>query len=315
MKVMNSYRDSQLLESVSPEKISLYLKTNGWIKIAEKASLGSIWKLAKNPDISLLLPLNQEYSDFKQRIFEVIMILEEVEKRPKLEIIKGLTRTNDTVIKKNRGIIEVKIKSIHENKSEIKAREIGIFLKAMQDYYDTFGQLAFMNEDFQDKDIAVGKNQIISELELSLIDTFYDGSFSLVLGLGEKQITVPKNNNEALGLQATEQLINFIQDANAENLDEFQTDLFSLDKEVLNKFNNIVDCLLKLESNISFDWESTEKNKGRIVEISHEKLILAKDIIASVERIISVKESLLISSKESLYFNQSIINSRFFWWF
>lgn len=120
---MNNYIDSQALKFISPEKISLYLKTNGWIKIAEKSSLGSIWELKSNRKISLLLPLNKEYSDFHQRMLEVILILEEVEKRPKLEIIKGFTKTSDTAIKKNREIIEVRTKSIYENKYEIKALE------------------------------------------------------------------------------------------------------------------------------------------------------------------------------------------------
>ncbi len=142
---MNNYIDSQAFEFISPEKISLYLKTNDWVKIAEKPSLGSIWELESNREISLLLPLNKEYSDFHKRMFEVILILEEVEKRPKLEIIKGLTRTSDTAIKNNREIIEVRTKSIYENKYEIKAREVGIFLKAMQDYYSSFGDLVFMN--------------------------------------------------------------------------------------------------------------------------------------------------------------------------
>ena len=100
---MNNYIDSQAFEFISPEKISLYLKTNDWVKIAEKPSLGSIWELESNRKISLLLPLNKEYSDFHKRMFEVILVLEEVEKRPKLEIIKGLTRTSDTAIKNKIG--------------------------------------------------------------------------------------------------------------------------------------------------------------------------------------------------------------------
>jgi hypothetical protein len=283
---MNNYIDSQLLELISPEKISLYLKTNGWVKIAEKASLGSIWELEENSEISLLLPLNHEYSDFEKRMFEVILILEEVEQRPKLEIIKGLTRTSDIAIKRNREIIEVRTKSIYKNKYEIKdkyeikAKEVGIFLKAMQDYYDTFGQLALMNEEIESKNVAARKNQINSELELSLVDTFH-GSFGLVLGLGEKRNT--KETEETISAQATEQLIHLIQDSNSKNLDNFKLKLSSLEKNIFNEFKKIINYLLKLESNIFFDWGSTAKNKGGIAEISHEKLISVKELIAKEE--------------------------------
>ncbi|MGL6343419.1 MAG: hypothetical protein ACRC80_30295 [Waterburya sp.] len=277
---MNNYIDSQLLELISPEKISLYLKTNGWIKIAEKASLGSIWELEENPEISLLLPLNQEYSDFEKRMFEVILILEKVEQRPKLEIIKGLTRTSDTAIKSNREIIEVRTKSIHENKYEIKAREVGIFLKAMQDYYDTFAKLACMNEKIESQDVVARKNQINSELELSLVDTFH-GSFGLVLGLGKKENI--KETEETISAQATEELIHFIQDTNSKNLDSFKIKLSLLEKDIFNEFKKIINYLLKLESNIFFDWGSTAINKGGVAEISHEKLISVKELIAKEE--------------------------------
>lgn len=277
---MNNYIDSQAFEFISPEKISLYLKTNDWVKIAEKPSLGSIWELESNRKISLLLPLNKEYSDFHKRMFEVILVLEEVEKRPKLEIIKGLTRTSDTAIKNNREIIEVRTKSIYENKYEIKAREVGIFLKAMQDYFSTFGDLVFMNENIESKDVSSRKNQIRSELELSLVDTFH-GSFGLVLGLGKKRDS--RTSEETVSSQATEEFIHLIQGTNSKNLDKFKTKLSSLEKNIFNEFKKIINHLLKLESDIFFDWGSTAQNKGGVAEISHEKLISVKELIAKEE--------------------------------
>lgn len=277
---MNNYINSQAFEFISPEKISLYLKTNGWIKIAEKLSLGSIWELESNRETSLLLPLNKEYSDFHKRMFEVILILEEVEKRPKLEIIKGLTRTSNIAIQKNREIIEVRTKSIYENKHEIKAKEVGIFLKSMQDYYSTFGDLVFMNEDIESTDVSSRKNQIRSELELYLVDTFH-GSFGLVLGLGEKRDS--HTSEETVSSQATEEFIHLIQGTNATNLDKFKTKLSSLEKNIFNEFKKIINHLLKLESDIFFDWGSTAKNKGGVAEISHEKLISVKELIAKEE--------------------------------
>ena len=280
MKAVNNYIDSQALEFISPEKISLYLKTNGWKKIAEKPSVGSIWKLKSNRKVSLLLPLNKEYSDFDKRMFEVILILEEVEKRSKLEIIKGLTKTSNIAIQKNREIIEVRTKSIYENKYEIKAREVGIFLKSMQDYYSTFGNLVFLNEDIESKDVSSRKNQIRAELELSLVDTFH-GSFGLVLGLGQKRDF--RTIEDTVSSQATEEFIHLIKGTNSKNLNEFKTKLYSLDKNIFNEFKKIINNLLKLESDIFFDWGSTTKNKGGVAEISHEKLIYVKELIAKQE--------------------------------
>jgi hypothetical protein len=66
-------------------------------------------------------------------------------------------------------------------------------------------------------------------------------------------------------------------------LDKFKTKLSSLEKNIFNEFKKIINHLLKLESDIFFDWGSTAQNKGGVAEISHEKLISVKKIIAKEE--------------------------------
>ena len=276
----SDYNQQNLINNISPDKVSFYLKNNGWIKKAENKKIGSIWQLKNNKDISLILPLDQKYSDFQNRLFEIILILEEVENRPRSEIYKALTKASSIAKKENREIVEIIFKSIDNNKQEIKAKNIGILLQSLQDYYSSFGNNFFINSKSKNKDFLNKRKSIESELELSLVDTFH-GSFGLVLGLGKhQQIDIFQ---ETISSQATEYLIELLNLTDSRHIEDFKKKLASAEKNIFYDFKRIINYLVKLESNTFFDWGSTVDGKGGFCQISYERAIVIKDIIEKQE--------------------------------
>lgn len=269
-----------LFNEISLDKIEFYLKNNGWIKKAENKNIGSIWELESNKEISFILPLNQDNPGFKTRLFETILILEEVEDRPKSEICKALAKTSSIAKQENREIIEIIFKSVFENKQEIKAKHIGVLLKSIQDYYNSFGTNLFINPKSRKKDIFDKRKSIEAELELSLVDTFH-GSFGLVLGLGKtRQIDIFQ---ETVSSQATEYLIELMSLTGSESTEKLKQELSAANKNIFYDFKKIINYLVNLESNVFFDWGSVIDGKGKSCQISYERALAIKDIIEKQE--------------------------------
>ncbi|MBP2144902.1 hypothetical protein J2129_000356 [Methanofollis sp. W23] len=88
-------RDYSLLSSLHPLDIAEYLSSRGWKNLEVNPEKFSTWEYVdeENNDrniFDILLPLNQEFKDYEIRIGEIINILENVEKRPQIEILKDL---------------------------------------------------------------------------------------------------------------------------------------------------------------------------------------------------------------------------------
>ena len=272
--------EQNLLNDISIDKIKFYLINNGWIKKAENKSIGSIWELKDDSNVSLILPANEEKIDFKTRLFETFLILEEVENRPKSEIYKALTKASSIARKENREIVEIVFKAVYDKKQEIKAKELGVLLKSIQDYYISYGKNLFINPKSKKKDVLDRRKSIESELELSLVDTFH-GSFGLVLGLGiSMQIDIFQ---ETVGSKATEYLIDLISLTDYEHTEKFKEELSFADKNIFYDFKKIINYIVSLESNVFFDWGSVVKGKGKSCILSFERAIEVKDIIEKQE--------------------------------
>lgn len=272
--------EQNLLNDISIDKIKFYLINNGWIKKAENKAIGSIWELENDSNVSFILPINEKKLDFKTRLFETILILEEVENRPKSEIYKALTKASSIAKQENREIVEIIFKAIHDKRQEIKAKQLGILLKSIQDYYISYGKNLFIDPKSKKKDVLDRRNSIESELELSLVDTFH-GSFGLVLGLGRNmQIDIFQ---ETVSSQATEYLIELISLTDYEHTEKLKEELSSADKNIFYDFKKIINYLVSLESNIFFDWGSVVKGKGKSCNLSFERAVVIKEIIEKQE--------------------------------
>ncbi|NJR56528.1 MAG: hypothetical protein HC768_19445 [Acaryochloris sp. CRU_2_0] len=81
----------QAIESLSPEKITLYLENKGWCQEQKIDGLASVWSLMKGGRrTSILLPLDKELGDFEIKIEELLLVLSQVEGRQTVEILKTL---------------------------------------------------------------------------------------------------------------------------------------------------------------------------------------------------------------------------------
>jgi len=89
MKV--AIKDFNVLKQIKPSDASIYLAAKGWHLAREIPERVSIWRLEyQGEELEIILPLNQEFDDFANRIADIITTLEIVEVRPQLTILENL---------------------------------------------------------------------------------------------------------------------------------------------------------------------------------------------------------------------------------
>ncbi|BAZ10396.1 hypothetical protein NIES4071_22110 [Calothrix sp. NIES-4071] len=84
---MNIY-NYEKLECISPAQIENYLNEHGWRKkiVVEEVS---VWIYKRQDRIfGLFLPLNINFVDYRNRVVEILDILQKAEKRSQEEILK-----------------------------------------------------------------------------------------------------------------------------------------------------------------------------------------------------------------------------------
>jgi hypothetical protein len=86
--------DYSILSLIHPSDITEYLFSRGWKMLEVNPEKFSIWEYLNEEDgnniFNILLPLNQKFKDYEIRVGEILKILEKVEKRQQIEILKDL---------------------------------------------------------------------------------------------------------------------------------------------------------------------------------------------------------------------------------
>lgn len=266
--------DKESIKKISLEKLSVYLEEKGWNKVKEKKDFGALWEWQ---EYKLFLPLNPEFSDFYDKLLEVCILLEKVEDRPYLEIVKPLQKASVIANKLQREIIEMKISDIDDNKHEVNAEKIGGVFRTLQGFVDSFNP-----------------QQIDKNLKLSVLGTF-QGSFGIQLALGQcedkKQLNLFGEEGNlgdvSKAIKIIEILLNIIRKAQKDEKEKEQLKqaLIKLDKKSVRRFVDLLEKLSFLDANIYFDWGSINPNFGGEATISHKKLLESLDWIREQEDI------------------------------
>jgi len=84
--------DVEILSHLQPQQINKYLKSKGWYEQSVIPNKVSIWILdnyAENK-LKIQLPIDQNFDDYSQRIYDVIEILEQAENRSRLDILSEI---------------------------------------------------------------------------------------------------------------------------------------------------------------------------------------------------------------------------------
>ena len=93
---MNIYNYDKL-ECIPPAQIENYLNEHGWRKktVVEEVS---VW-IYKRQDrmFGLFLPLNRDFVDYRNRVVEILYILQKVEERSSEEILKSIEEQSKIV--------------------------------------------------------------------------------------------------------------------------------------------------------------------------------------------------------------------------
>lgn len=99
-----SIKDDKALKEISPSNLSTYLEQNNWKKSDTISVYGnlvsSVWYFERQLNISndvnkieyvkMVIPENQDFTDYSDRIYEIITVLEEIEQRSQLDIFNEL---------------------------------------------------------------------------------------------------------------------------------------------------------------------------------------------------------------------------------
>jgi hypothetical protein len=87
---MQNYQYKEIA-NISPNTIIQYLEKHGWHNWKEVEDV-SVWIYNKQGrKFGLFLPLSLDFVDFQNRVLEILITLEEVEERPRGQILEALT--------------------------------------------------------------------------------------------------------------------------------------------------------------------------------------------------------------------------------
>ena len=93
--------DKDALYAVQPLELVAYLRSVGWRQIKESVGNWSIWtfKDSENEEFEVGVPLNRSLRDYRSRMADVLEVLEAVESRSQLQILRDLLVTGIDVVR------------------------------------------------------------------------------------------------------------------------------------------------------------------------------------------------------------------------
>lgn len=94
-------RDEAIFRALAPLEVARYLCARGWQRVGEMGEQASVWmpKGDTGEEVEIVLPLDTTLVDYALRMGEVVRILERVETRSQLEILRDIATTDADIIR------------------------------------------------------------------------------------------------------------------------------------------------------------------------------------------------------------------------
>ena len=93
-------RDSATLSALKPLEVVAYLRSSGWRKASEEPSRWATWvRSLDGEEYEVAVPLTTEYRDFALRMGDALKVLEAVENRSQLQILRDLLMIGADVVR------------------------------------------------------------------------------------------------------------------------------------------------------------------------------------------------------------------------
>lgn len=93
-------QEIELIKTIQPRRLLEYLWANQWIETYEKTGVYKIFcKESEGNEFEILVPLNQEYSDFSDRLNEAFVTLSIAEKIEVISVIEDIKSVNVDIIR------------------------------------------------------------------------------------------------------------------------------------------------------------------------------------------------------------------------
>lgn len=255
---------------ISPSKLCRYLESSGWVKKREAQGI-SVWVYNKQgKPFGILVPLNEEFADYNNRISEVISTLEEVEGREQSKILQSLQSVSLLAKKNQREVIELWIRYQFERKYDINIKKMGSVLKSLQDFFQSLAELRNSRRQVSIKNIDL-RNQV----EVSLIETF-QGSFGFRIAFSKTDMQLALFDFP-IAEDISQDFLDLIRFSNIPEL--LAERISNYRGKPSSKFKTLIFNILSLEANLYLEWGSVKPEKGGFAEISYENLVRALDIL------------------------------------
>jgi hypothetical protein len=94
-------RDSELLRSMRPVDVQMYLRAKGWTPRESSSDFGSAWLLRRPGEklSEVLVPKTVEIDDYVNRMSDILSDLERVEGRPQTQLLADITNVLADVVR------------------------------------------------------------------------------------------------------------------------------------------------------------------------------------------------------------------------
>lgn len=91
--------DAKALSELSPNAVTAYLRSHGWVPVRVEHDLGFFRKEIDGEEIVCDVPLRQNVRDYPRRVREILENLTLIEQRSQYDIYQDLVRTNQDVVR------------------------------------------------------------------------------------------------------------------------------------------------------------------------------------------------------------------------
>lgn len=91
--------DVDTLKGLKPLEVAQYLRAKGWRQEGDLGSKATLWVANTDATDEIVLPMRRDFGDFDLRMAELLRVLEKVEARSQLDILRDLQAASSDLIR------------------------------------------------------------------------------------------------------------------------------------------------------------------------------------------------------------------------
>ncbi len=263
--------------SLEPQTVANYLRDSRWHEAEVEENHHAIWKLnhVNKTEYSVLLPLNVEIPDFRNRMYDVVRTLAAIEKRSEDDLFNDLDSATRIAQSQRREILHLHLYfPSDQSHLETPARKLGCLLTALQDTLDAIGQF----EVGYVTPMGKAPQEIVEQTNLDIIG-FFKRNFGIRLA------AAPSGQLNMFDLPLVETVmadfITFLNKSKDEH--DLRELMVNFQHRVASRYRRFLLALADIDATLRVEWGSQNPEKGGTAELSSTDIWNAINICDEVE--------------------------------